>query len=200
LISINTVYQFVQENERIRIIYIDYHSELCAYVFIEKSLSMPIVEMISIIEKEYEQNNLVEVLDPYFTMKSDEDLSKLEIQKRDVAWKIIENYWELRKADILSKKSRMQVFQEIVDKENVPLTTVRRIFSRFWQRGMNRNAMLPDYAKSGGKGKEKNIKVKNGRRRVYSDNDTDGVIITDVIKKQFEAITKKYWRTKQKKS
>lgn len=77
--------------------------------------------------------------------------------------------------------------------------TVRRIFSRFWQRGMNRNALLPDYAKSGGKGKEKNLKEKNGRRRIYCDSETGGIIITEEIKKQFEVATEKYWRTGQKK-
>lgn len=192
--------QFISNNERIRIIYVNYTENLCYYVFLEKILSMPIVNTVSHIEKEYDSSHLVEVIDPYFLMKTDKDLSDKEISKRDEAWQIIEKYWDSRKEDLLTKTTRMSIFQEIADIESIPLMTVRRIFSRFWQRGMNRNALLPDYAKSGGKGKEKKLKEKNGRRRVYNDTDSEGIIITDVIKKQFEAATQKYWRTSQKKS
>jgi len=200
VISLNTVYQFVEDNQRIRIIQVDQKSDLCAYVYLEGTLSMPVVERISVIEKEYDNNHLIEVLDPYFRIKAEEDLSKTEIRKRDEAWEIIEKYWESRKNQILSKKVRMKVFQEIAKIERIPLMTVRRIFSRFWQRGMSKNALLPDYAKSGGKGKEKNVKDKKmGRRRVYREDDSEGLIITDAIKKQFQVATNKYYRTGQKK-
>ncbi|HWQ42495.1 MAG TPA: transposase, partial [Desulfosporosinus sp.] len=98
------------------------------------------------------------------------------------------------------KRTRMSVFQEISETERIPLMTVRRIFARFWQRGMTRNALLPDYSKSGGKGKEKNVKEKMGRRRVYSEDDSEGIVVTDSVKKHFEIATNKYWRTGQKKS
>ena len=64
--------------------------------------------------------------------------------------------------EILTKRTRAAALEEISRIENIPLVTVRRIFSRFWQRGMNRNALLPDYAKSGGKGQERILKEKNG--------------------------------------
>lgn len=201
MLSCNTVYQLINENDRIRIIHIDHDEDLCVYVYLEKSLSMPKVEMLPNIEREYSNNNIVEICDPYFKIKSNRDLSEIEIRKRDEAWQIIEKYWEARKNDILSKKTRMQVFQEIVDTENIPLITVKRIFSRFWQRGMTRNALLPDYANSGGKGQERDLKDKKvGRRRIYNENDTEGIVITDAIKKQFEVATNKYWRKGQKKS
>ena len=201
MISSNTVYQFVDGNDRIRIIHVARENDLCAYVNIEGTLSMPTIEMIPVLEKEYDNNNIVEVLDPYFKIKSDNNLSAIEILKRDEAWQIIKKYWESRKNDILSKKTRMQVFLEISEIERIPLMTVRRIFSRFWQRGMTRNALLPDYSNSGGKGKEKNVKEKKmGRRRVYSEDDSEGIVVTNAIKKHFEIATNKYWRTNQKKS
>jgi len=158
VISFNTVYQFVDGNDRIRIIHVAREIDLCAYVNIESILSMPIIVMISVLEKEYDDNNIVEVFDPYFKIRSDDNLSEIEIRKREDAWHIIDKYWESRKNEILNKKTRMQVFQEISEIEGIPLMTVRRIYSRFWQRGMTRNALLPDYSKSGGKGKEKNVK------------------------------------------
>lgn len=200
MIGFNTVYQFINENDRIRIIHIDYAADLCAYVFIEKSLATPINAKISAIEEQYNNNSLIEITDPYFKIKSDASLSEIEIRKRDEAWQIVEKYWEPYKNDIFSKKTRMQVFKNIALAENIPLMTIRRLFSRFWARGMTRNALLPDYAQSGGKGKEKSISEKRiGRRRIYSDNESSGLIINDVIKKQFEVAINKYWRTSQKK-
>lgn len=199
MISFNTVYQHVSNGEQIRIIYVDYKHDICAYVFLFSNLSIPIITMLTDLEHEYNSNHLVMITDPFLLMKKDKDLTSKEISKRNESWKIIEKYWEPRKNDFLSKSKRMGAFREIADTENISLMTVRRIFSRFWQRGMNRNALLPDYAKSGGKGKEKNLKEKNGRRRIYCDSETGGIIITEEIKKQFEVATEKYWRTGQKK-
>ncbi|MDD4591080.1 MAG: DDE-type integrase/transposase/recombinase [Parabacteroides sp.] len=197
MISLNAVYQFVDEYDRIRIVYVD--NDLCAYVHINWKLSMPKVERISIIEEQYDNNHIVQVNDPYFGIKSDNDLSEIEVQKRDAAWQMIQKYWESNKNDILDKKTRMQIFEEISQNEGISLMTVRRTFSRFWQRGMTRNALLPDYFKSGGKGKEKNITEKMGARRIHG-NDSEGIIITKEVKDQFEASTERYRRTGQKKS
>lgn len=191
MISLNAVYQFVDEKDRIRIIYEDGY--LCAYVHLDLNVSMPKIELISVMDEQYESNHIVQVHDPYFKIISDDQLSEVEIQKRDETWQIVTKYWETYKKDIVDKKTRMQTFQKISENEGIPLMTVRRIFSRFWQRGMKPNALLPDYSKSGGKGKEKNITQKR------NDN-LQSVIITDEIKKQFAVGIKKYWRTEQKKS
>jgi len=41
---------------------------------------------------------------------------------------------------------------------------------------------------------------KMGRRRVYSEDDSVGIVVTDAVKKHFEIATNRYWRTSQKKS
>jgi len=200
VISFNTIYQFIDDNERIRIIHVDHENDLCAYVHINGTVSMPIIEKISVIDKEYDNNRLVEVIDPYYKIRSESNLSEIEIKKRDDAWYIVEKYWETRKNEILTKKTRMKVFQEIATIENISLMAVKRVFSRLWQRGLSKNSLLPDYAKSGGKGKQKDVKDKKmGRRRVYGEDDTEGVIINDAIRKQFQVATNKYYRTSQKK-
>lgn len=191
MISLNAVYQFINEKDKIRIIYVDEH--LCAYVHLDIKVSMPKIELISVMEDQYDSNHIVQVHDPYFKIISDDQLSEVEIQKRNGAWQMVTKYWEPYKNDIIDKKTRMQVFQNISKNEAVPPMTVRRTFSRFWQRGMKPNALLPDYSKSGGKGKEKKITQKRN-------NNLQSVVITDDIRKQFEAGVKEYWRTRLKKS
>ncbi|MBB5335736.1 Mu transposase C-terminal domain-containing protein [Pectinatus brassicae] len=200
MINFNSVYQFVNDGKRMRIIHLDVTSDICLYVYLEQAFSMPIMGSINDMQIKSDNADIVEIADPYFMIKSDKNLKASEIAKRDEAWRIIEVYWDNKKMAILTKHTRTAIFKEISRIENIPMVRVRRIFSRFWQRGMNRNALLPDYAKSGGKGQERILKEKNGRRRIYSNNKANGIIISECIKKQFEAGTNKYWRTNQQKS
>lgn len=77
----------------------------------------------------------------------------------------------------------------------------KRLFTRFWQRGLNKNALLPDYNKSGGKGKERDLSGANkvGRPRKYALNNdlNEGINITDDVKKQFAHVIKQYYRKKE---
>src|SRR5690625_5918907 len=64
---------------------------------------------------------------------------------------------------------------------------------------MTKNAMLPDYSNSGGKGKTKTLtKEKVGRpRKVNINNEYQtGINITDEVKVQIEHVINKYYRKK----
>nr|WP_307905903.1 transposase [Clostridium botulinum] len=78
---------------------------------------------------------------------------------------------------------------------------IKKIFSRFWQRGMTKNSLLPDYMNSGGKGKNKKLStVKIGRPKSvdYYGNSIGGINITDNVRQQFQISIDKYYRTKNK--
>lgn len=198
---LNAVYQFINGNDRIRIIYIFEHENLCAYVPLEVELATPVLENISILEEEIANNNLVEIIDPYMQLIEEEFLSKAVKNKRDTTWEIIEKYWGTRKAEFINKSTRMGIFQQISQEGNIPLMTVRRMFSRFWQRGMTPNACLPDFKNRGTHGKEINFSVKTGRPKQYIEKDNLlGVNIDAKIKQQIEIAVNKYYRTKQRKS
>src|SRR5690625_6875671 len=68
--------------------------------------------------------------------------------------------------DLLEKQGREGKIREIVQESNLGKTKVKKLLTRYWQRGMTKNAMLPDYSNSGGKGKTKTLtKEKVGRDR-----------------------------------
>ena len=85
----------------------------------------------------------------------------------------------------LEKKTRDVTFDEIAEKFNLKSSRQKTIYS-FWQRGLNKNALLPDYNKSGGKGKERDLSGANkvGRPRKYALNNdlNEGINITDDVK------------------
>src|SRR5699024_12541438 len=75
--------------------------------------------------------------------------------------------------DLLRKQGRENKIIEVVRDSNLGKTKIKKLLTRYWQRGMTKNAMLPDYSNSGGKGKTKALtKEKVGRpRRVNLNNE-----------------------------
>ena len=152
MILVNSVFKYVDidNGERIRIIETD---EENAYVVnIDSASSMPKVEKLQQLEEEIDAEKLVLVKDPFSKILEDKELTEVQIKKRDLDWQLIEKYWEDNKGKILQKSYRSKVFKRISDESGVSLSTVKKLFSRFLQRGMNKNALLPDYINSGARG------------------------------------------------
>ncbi len=201
MISINSVFKYVDmdSGERIRVIEMD---ENYLYVVnIDAVTSMPRKESLNKIKEELEVNKLILMKDPFIRIIDDKELSPVQLERREEDWAFIEKYWEKYKDDILNKSNRAKVFKFICDESNYGLSKVKRLFSRFWQRGMNKNALIPDYDKSGGKGKDKKLTTtKTGKPRKvnYYGQIMEGINITDDVKKQFHFAINKYYRTNKK--
>ena len=201
MISINSVYKYVdlEDGERIRIIEIQ--EEYVYFVNIDSNTSMPYREYLIAIEEEIECEKLIKISDPFIVIVKDDELTEIQKNMRDNEWGFIEKYWGKYKEDILEKTNRTKALKNISIESGININKVKRIFSRFWQRGMNRNALLPDYLKCGGKGKEKklnNIKTGKPRKTDYYGNLVKGINITDEVKKQFNYVIDKYYRRKNK--
>ena len=196
MIAVGSVYKLAGDNKRMRVVHVDQESGLYAFVDIDRVFSVPSTGRVSDFEKLCDSGGVTVLPDPYFVVAREKDLPPQKTTPRERRWALVERYWESRKIDLLNKMTREKVFREIAAAEGIQLMQVRRLFVRFWQRGMTRNAMILDLHKSGGKGKEKKIKRKMGRIRVYGE--PGGIIITEEVKKLFEAATEKYWRTNEK--
>lgn len=203
MISINSVFKYVDvdNGERIRVIEID--EENVYIVKIDCASSMPIVEKLQRLEEEVNAEKLIAVKDPFSRIIEDKELTEVQIKKRDEDWHLIENYWEDNKNKILQKTYRSKILKKISDESGVSLSTVKKLFSRFWQRGMNKNALLPDYNNSGARGKERTLsenKVGRPKKTDYYGENNKGINITSDIKKHFELSINKYYRNKKKPS
>lgn len=200
----NMVFKFTDDNgERIRIIYIDERKNEFAYVNIDIKLCTPKWGNLSKVNEELENNVLVNIVDPYFRNFDESKLSPLEKEKRDAYWTLIYEAWGNRVLEILKSKTRNKVMQDISNIYNIPVITLRRKFSKFWQRGMTKNALLPDYMNSGGKGRPKklsNNKVGRPKKVDQNGNILEGINVTENIKKQFEIALDKCYRHSYKPS
>lgn len=195
MIYINQVFQYVKDSKRIRVIEIEE-----SYVFIvdiDAHTSMPKKELYTTLATEIEQKQLLVIADPFVRVVADNDLTEVQIQKREEDWATIQENCLLHMNQLLQKRGRESKIKEIAEEINVTPTKVKKLLSRYWQRGMNKNAMLPDYANSGGKGKAKSLaEAKTGRpRRVNISGDYQtGINITDEVKLQFEHAINKFYR------
>lgn len=196
MITVNQVYQYVEDSKRIRIIEIE--DENVYLVDIDATSSMPKKELLQNLNTEIEQNQLLLVSDPYAKVVVESELTEVQIKKRNEDWDIIQNYCIHNISDLLKKHGRENKIKEIADLSGLSTFKIKKLLSRYWQRGMSKNALLPDYSKSGGRGKTKKLdKNKIGRPRNVNINGENrpGINITDEIKVQFEHVINKYYRS-----
>lgn len=195
----NQVYQYVDKEgkNRIRVISID--SAILYYVDLHGGTAMPKKATIEDMEIEIESNVLIPISDPFLKSYAEEDLTEKQLERRNLNWEIVFKAWSQSKDSILSKKNRKTAFLEIAEEHQITELKVKRLFTRFWQRGLNKNAMLPDYMHSGGKGKVRELsrEKKVGRPRIYGEEE-QGINITEDVKKQFRHVIKKYYRKSEK--
>ncbi|KEI94813.1 Mu transposase C-terminal domain-containing protein [Clostridium botulinum] len=200
MIAVNSVFQYI-DGERIRIIYII--DKFAYLVNIDAATSMPKRELIKTIEEEIVYKKLILIKDPFVKIIDENNLSKVQIYKRDKDWDFILKYWDVNKQFLLEKNTRNKTFKEISKLSGLGLTKVKKVFSRYWQRGMSKNALLPDYKNSGGKGKDKNLsknKVGRPKKANYYGEIVQGINITDDVKIHFKIAIDKYYRNKNKMS
>lgn len=135
--------------------------------------------------------------DPYFRIINEEDIRESSKVRRDKAWEIISYILKsCEEPQIFNAELRNVFIKKASYKYDVSEKTVRGYFKKFWQRGITKNALLPDYYKSGGKGNEKNdSKNKRGRPGKHK---IKGVNVDNKMKETFrKALNKFYYTTKE---
>src|SRR5690625_795783 len=183
MIYINHVFQYVTDSKRIRVI--DIEEPHVYIVNIDTSSAMPRKELYSSLATDIKQGELLAVSDPYAKVISEYDLTEVQIRKREEDWGNIQRYCIPNMPDLLEKQGREGKIREIVQESNLGKTKVKKLLTRYWQRGMTKNAMLPDYSNSGGKGKTKTLtKEKVGRPRKVNINNEYQTSINITNKKQ----------------
>lgn len=201
MIAINSVFKYIdsKNDEKIRIVDI-----VNSYVYITNingATSMPRKEIIDTILQDINAEKLVLVKDPFIRIIDEKDLSELQINKREKDWEVIKTYWEGNKYDLLEKNLRAKKFEEISKDTGLSISKVKKLFSRYWQRGMTKNAMLPDYINSGARGKERNLtknKVGRPKRADFHGELIEGINITTEVKQHFQIAINKYYRNNNK--
>lgn len=181
-----------------RIVWIDNEHQLYFLVNIRQP-SFPHTEEKRIVESFIDSGEIVKVEnDPWTINVDEEDLSEIEIEKRDRAWEVI-NAVNLI-PDIFIPNRRSELIKIASKEFEISSKTVRQYLKRFWSRGMVKNALLPDYYKCGiQQTGERVYSKKTGRPVVYSSS-IKRASINDDWKKIIRISLEKYYFIRSKPS
>lgn len=193
---VNGLLQGEQDLQKLeRIVWIDQENQWC-YVVNVISPSFPYRLDIADIEQKIKSGELINAtIDPFFIAEQEEELSEIEIQKRNFAWEIINYIY--RTPDIFVAKWRANIIRNASSEYRVSEKTIRHYLKRYWARGMGKNSLLPDYGVK--QKKDRVYKKKAGRPTVYPSS-IKRETVNDEWKKLFRFSLEKYYFIKSKPS
>ncbi|SDN50056.1 Mu transposase, C-terminal [Psychrobacillus sp. OK028] len=183
-----------------RILWIDEGNVICYTIQIEKENALPIKRKISDLHQLHSEE-LLSFFDrePYsFIYQAEDQLSDERKLLRDKRWELIKNLVS-HEPEIYESENRGRLITAEINRTSKSKGLYYKHLKQFWKRGKTKNALLPDYQNSGGKGKEKTFTdKKNGRPRKFAAVIGEGIIITDEIKRIFEVSVKRFYHTTKK--
>jgi len=182
----NDLLEFSEPRRRIvRILWIDVARSF-AYVFDVASEAAEVeLHRLAVLEGEMAGGRARRLeADPYLVAANPAALPAKHVALRERAWSVLADL-VLQEPDIYEPRRRGQLVQEATRRHGVSHPTIYRYLRRYWQRGQTPNALLPDYANSGGKGKTRTAThgVKRGRPR--KSGDSAGVNVDDAMRTVF---------------
>lgn len=208
-LCVNDLIEGVEESgqtTRERILWIDEGYVLAFVIDININKGVPYPKNIYEIEEAISEGYAIKLkADPWFKILTEDNLSEQEKQIRNRAWDII---LELvtREPDIYNSKIRGSLVMNAIDKREDKITkkTIYGYLRKYWQRGKNKNALLPDYYNSGGRGKTKQYSQdeKRGRPRKYSNSSQigEGINVTEEDRRVFRIATSKFYNNRKQNS
>lgn len=187
-----------------RIVWLD-ENYILAFLFdINTSKGVPYPKRISEIEEAIAEGYALKLKsDPWLKILTEDNLSEKEIEIRDRAWEVIADLVR-QEPDIYDRTVRGSLVNEVITKsqEKIIKKTIYGYLRKYWQRGKNKNALLPDYHNSGGRGVTKNYSSdkKRGRPRKYSKISKigNGVNITEEDRRIFRIAITKFYNNRNK--
>ncbi|QHA90171.1 Mu transposase C-terminal domain-containing protein [Bacillus sp. N1-1] len=183
-----------------RILWIDEGYKVCYSIDIRAKSAMPIKRRLSDLEQLHKEQ-LLSILNENeydFIYQQEDQLSEKSKLLRDERWEAIENL-VLAEPDIYEKSKRGKLIKKAAKTTNKNKRHLYRYLHQYWQRGQVKNALLPDYFKSGNRGVEKPpTNKKNGRRKKFGELVGEGIVITDEVKRIFEISIRRYYHKASK--
>ncbi|BDG30459.1 Mu transposase C-terminal domain-containing protein [Parageobacillus thermoglucosidasius] len=177
-----------------RILWIDPGNIICFTINIYEDNPLPLKRTISDLENMLNDGCLSFINDePFRIYFRDDELSEKEIRIREKRWNIIKDVVCVE-PDIYDSFRRGQIVKSLLSNKSSNYASIYKFLRLYWIRGKTKNALLPDYKNSGGRGKSKTLGDKKiGRPRKYKSVEGEGVNITDEIKRIIQISLKKYY-------
>ena len=194
MISVNDIFMYIENGKEFRILWISPENDL-AYIIELVTNKMPVPISPIELKRQLQDGNIeIKKDDPYINKLPEHLISSKNKALRESSWNVVKDIVEKEPA-IYDKKLRGQMIAEFAGNNNSLQVILYRLLKRYWCRGKNKNAFLPNYHNSGGKGKERIARDKKiGRPSKYGEN--IGKNVDEATKAIFEKAVKKYYHTR----
>lgn len=196
MISVNDIVHFFQTDNVYRVLWISSDGKDTYVIRMDGNdlpVPIPMDELISRMEEPEVQ--YVDTGDSYrFVPES--DISEKDRLFRDTLWqKVGELLAPENEPDIFCRDKRAVLLKQVAEETGLSMATLYKYLKWYWQRGKCKNAFLPGYRNSGGRGKERTAGDKKlGRPRQYGS--TDGKSVDEEVKRKFQTAVRKYYHTR----
>jgi hypothetical protein len=156
----------------VRILWID-SAQAIAYTYElhTRSAYPQLVALKSLVADVQQQRAQLLLVDPYTVEADPATLPRSHLQLQARAWEVVSALTALEPA-IFQPHTRGPLVAAYCAQHAVSYPSVYRYLRRYWERGQNQNALLPDYKNSGAPGKTRGASatVKRGRPRKEAGN------------------------------
>jgi putative transposase len=172
-----------------RVLYID--PQICVLFALNKNPSDPIHKTRETLEKDIGSGTAnIESEDPFAErlLFHEDDIPKRQREKRDFLYSVVltitTNAGHLN-FEVFDKTKRRLLIKKAAQKFKISEKNILRTLRKFWERGMSRDSLLPDYEKSGAPGrKRKHKNTKLGRPNIFEKDEGKAKPIYDSEQEQ----------------
>ncbi|MCL2342618.1 MAG: Mu transposase C-terminal domain-containing protein [Firmicutes bacterium] len=198
MICINDIFMFMADEGEFRVLWISQENNL-AYVIDLKENKLPEPKRISDLAELIRDGEIqARSDDPYINSMSEQLIAQKDMEVRDSIWDLVKDAVG-NEPTIFDRQLRGKIVKELMGASGVSKVTIYQYLKRFWQRGKNKNAFLPDYRNCGAKGKQRvQSDKKTGRPSKYGV--TTGKNVDEATRQIFARAVKKYYHTRQEHS
>ncbi|WP_442808926.1 Mu transposase C-terminal domain-containing protein [Trinickia soli] len=188
----NELVNLVETGTRMRVLWVSPSADALVAIDVDAKLGVPQWVKRSAWEQLREEGHLeIVVDDPFIRLPVEEALSQSSRNRRDRAWSCIYPL-VCDEPGVYASDTRAKMIASAAERHQVHPDTVRNWLLNYWKRGMTRNALLGDWDKCGGAGKDKAAgAAKRGRSRSISPG--MGMNADEATKKIFEVAIKNYF-------
>ncbi|MGE7717622.1 Mu transposase C-terminal domain-containing protein [Priestia megaterium] len=191
---VNEVFQEVSTTKNYRILWIDPGYIIVYIIDLDNKSAFPEKKLVSELIEAIILGEWIKLKDHNFTFVMSKEYEEKHFAARDLAWSVIKEL-VVSEPQIFEKAYRTKLIKQTCKEQNVTYPTVRKYLYRYWSRGKNVDALLPDYKNSGAVGKERKAGIKKRGRPSYSG--IKGINIDEQTKKIFRLAIEKYYLTQK---
>jgi len=127
--------------------------------------------------------------------RSENNISDTEKGRRDRVWSLVQTAVE-SEPEIYERVTRGEILRKVSERQNIDRSNLYRLLDKYWRNGKSKNAFIPRYANSGGKGNGRKSYCNNGNRRTK--DLTVGKTLTDKDREHFLSAVNRYYLARTK--